>query len=194
MHTLLEFAPLLAFAAAYYVGDIYLATQVLMVAMAVLLAADGLLLRKVPRMHVISALLVWSFGAATLLLRSAAFIQWKPTVFLWLVAVVFLGSAFIGAQPMAQRLLGSSLPDVQLPRRRWLQLNTAWVVFNGLLGLANILVARSASETVWVNFKVFGLTAATLLFAVGQVLWLSRVGALQVTDVNSSHTDRTSDP
>jgi intracellular septation protein len=193
MHTLLEFSPLLAFVVAYYLGDIYLATQVLMGAMLLLPAADWLLTRRVPRMHLISAALVWIFGSATLVLRNAAFIQWKPTVFLWLVALAFLGSAFIGREPLAQRLMQGALEGRELPRRRWLQLNAAWVVFNALAGLANILVARQASEATWVNFKVFGLTAATLLFAVGQVLWLSRL--LPATEnVSPSTPDRTSNP
>ncbi|MBW7931386.1 MAG: septation protein IspZ, partial [Gammaproteobacteria bacterium] len=30
------------------------------------------------------------------------------------------------------------------------------------------------SEDVWVDFKLFGLTGLTLVFAFGQALWLSR--------------------
>jgi len=34
-------------------------------------------------------------------------------------------------------------------------------------------VAYYASERLWVNFKVFGLTSLTLAFVASQVLWLT---------------------
>ena len=46
-----------------------------------------------------------------------------------------------------------------------------------VLGVANLVVAFNASERAWVNFKVFGLTAATLLFIGAQVAWLTRQSA-----------------
>jgi intracellular septation protein len=62
----------------------------------------------------------------------------------------------------------------QVARPDWLRLNLAWVAFYAVMGAANLLVAFNASERTWVNFKVFGITAATLLFVIGQSLWLSR--------------------
>jgi hypothetical protein len=109
MNALLEFSPLLAFIVAYYLRDIYVATATLMVAMGLLLLADWLLTRRIPRMHLISTALVLVFGSATLILRSPVFIQWKPTIFMWLLAVAFLVSGFIGKQTLAQRLLQPAL-------------------------------------------------------------------------------------
>ena len=45
------------------------------------------------------------------------------------------------------------------------------VVYNGAL---NLYVAWHYSETVWVNFKLFGTLGAMLLFVLAQSLWLSR--------------------
>src|SRR5690349_14909510 len=60
METLIELAPLIAFFIAYkWFGGIYVATVVLMVAMALLLAYTWLRTRKISQMHLISALLVW---------------------------------------------------------------------------------------------------------------------------------------
>ena len=42
-----------------------------------------------------------------------------------------------------------------------------------MLAVANIYVARNFDEKIWVNFKVFGITAAMLVFMVPQVFWLS---------------------
>jgi len=62
MQALLELAPLLAFFVAYHFGGIYIATGVLMAGMAVLLAVDYLLHRKISPMHALSAVLVLVWG------------------------------------------------------------------------------------------------------------------------------------
>ena len=57
--------------------------------------------------------------------------------------------------------------------RAWCVINLLWVGWFALLAAANIYVARNFAESVWVNFKVFGISAAMLLFMIPQVLWLS---------------------
>ena len=107
------------------------------------------------------------------------FIQWKPTVINWLFAVAFLGSQFIGDKPLIQRMLGHAI-DVSNPSV-WVQLNLAWVGFFITAGVANMLVAPQIdplgldfSEDFWVDFKLFGLMGMTLIFVVGQALFLAR--------------------
>jgi intracellular septation protein len=80
MQTLIELAPLIAFFAAYKFAGIYVATAVLMGAMLLLLGWDWLSKRAIPKMHLISAILVWVFGTVTLILHDVRFIQWKATV------------------------------------------------------------------------------------------------------------------
>jgi intracellular septation protein len=175
MQSLLELAPLVAFFVAYYLGGIYVATAVLMGAMGVLLLVDYVRDRKIPAMHGVSAVLVFLFGAATLILHNQRFIQWKPTVFFWLLSVALLGSMWIGKQPLVQRLLGKALEgQAQVSNGTWRRLNLLWVVFYALLGGANLLVAFNTSEATWVKFKVIGLTAVTLIFTAAQVAWLLR--------------------
>ncbi len=173
MQNLLNLLPLLVFIAGYYLRDIYLATQALMVSMVVVAAIDWFLHGRVSRMHMLSTVLILVFGTATLLLHDPRFLKWKPTIFMWLVALAFLGSQWIGRQPLAQRMLQPALPEqAELPRLVWLRANLAWVLCYALLGAANLWVAFNASERVWVNFKVFGLTAVLMLFAMGQAWWL----------------------
>ncbi|HTY50300.1 MAG TPA: inner membrane-spanning protein YciB [Steroidobacteraceae bacterium] len=176
MQSLLEFAPVLVFCAVYYARGIYAATAALMAAMAVLLAVDYARTRRIPTMHALSAVLVFAFGAATLLLHDHRFIQWKPTVFFWAVSLAFLGSYWIGAQTLAERFLGRALGGAPLAvgAAAWRWLNALWVIFYALLGGLNLAVAFHASERTWVNFKVFGLTAVTAAFVIAQLLWLSR--------------------
>lgn len=180
MDSILELAPLVAFVATYYATDLYTATAVLMVAMALLLAIDYLRTRRIPPMHGISAVLVFAFGAATLALHDQRFIQWKPTVFFWLVGIAFLLSNWIGDRPLVQRLLATALgSEMQVSPAIWRRLNWLWIVFYALLGALNLFVAFNASERTWVNFKVFGLTAATLAFLAIQVFWLLRRSGAQ---------------
>jgi intracellular septation protein len=175
MQALLEFAPLLAFIIAYYVGGLYTATAVLMVAMVPLLVVDYLLQRRVSPMHALSAVLVFVLGGATLLFHDKHFIQIKPTALFWLAGLAFLGSFWIGQRTLTERLLTAALQDqLHVPQSVWRRLNALWVVFYAFLGALNLVLAYYASEKVWVNFKVFGLTPLTLVFVAAQVIWLSR--------------------
>jgi intracellular septation protein len=179
MDSLLELAPVVAFFGTYYfTKDIYTATAVLMVAMALLLAVDYLRTRRIPTLHLVSAVLVFAFGAATLLLHSKQFIQWKPTAFFWLLAVAFLLSNWIGKQPLVQRMLSKSLgTEIQVSPATWRRLNWLWIVFYVAIGALNLFVAFNASESAWVNFKMFGLTGATFVFLALQIAWLMRRAA-----------------
>ncbi len=112
----------------------------LMVAMTLMLAIIWLWKRRVTTMNVVSTVLVLVFGSATLLLHNARFIQWKPSVFLWLLGAAFLGSVFIGAQPLAQRMLQPVIGDAQVDRRAWLKVNATSVA---------ILRAGRHSPTWW---------------------------------------------
>lgn len=173
MQQILDFAPLVVFVVAYYLKGLYFATAALMIAMLAMLAADWLLLRRVPTMHWVSTVLVLLFGSATLLLHDQRFIQWKPTVFFWLVSVALLASRWIGTQPLVARLLGPALGSgASVPPGTWQRINLLWVAFYAALGFLNLAVAFNASEQVWVNFKVFGLTALTFVFIAAQLPWL----------------------
>lgn len=176
MQALLELAPLVAFFVAYHFGGIYVATGVLMAGMAVLLAVDYLLHRKISPMHALSAVLVFGLGAATLLLHDKHFIQLKPTILFWVAGLAFLASFWIGKQTLTERLFSAALQgQVRVPESLWRRMNTLWVVFYGLLGEANLLVAKYASEQTWVYSKI-GLTVVTFIFAIAQVLYLIKRG------------------
>jgi intracellular septation protein len=174
MQALIDLAPLVAFFVAYKLGGIYVATAVLMIAMLALLLIDLLRLKRVPPMHLLSAVLVLALGGATLLLRDPRFLKWKPTIFLWLVALASLASPWIGGTPLAQRLLAPIVSRGEtVPRGVWLRLNWLWVAFFALLGALNLWIAGNASESTWVTFKVIGISAAFALFAIAQALWLA---------------------
>jgi intracellular septation protein len=177
MQTLIGLAPLVAFFVAYKLSGIYAATAALMAVMVLVLAIDWLRERKIPPVHALSAVLVLIFGTATLVLHNSAFIQWKPTVLFWIIALAFLGSFWIGAQTLTERFLGPALEgQISVPQRLWRGLNGASVAFYAGAGGLNLAVAHYASEATWVNFKLFGLTLLTFAFTAAQVFFITSRG------------------
>ncbi|NAT28531.1 septation protein A, partial [Pseudomonas syringae pv. actinidifoliorum] len=73
-------------------------------------------------------------------------------------------------RPLIQRIMGHALT---LPAAIWTRLNIAWIIFFLFCGAANLYVAFTYQE-FWVDFKVFGSLGMTLIFLVGQGIYLSR--------------------
>lgn len=176
MQALVDLLPLVAFAVAYWLTrNMQTAILVIMIAISLQVAIIWLVKRTVSRMLLTSAVLVVVLGGISLLLNNDLIFKWKPTVLNWVFAAVFLGSRYIGDRPIAQRILESVARDeFRLVREDWQKLNLMWVAFFLVSGAANIIVAYRFPESVWVNFKLFGLTGMTLVFALLQGLWLSK--------------------
>jgi len=103
------------------------------------------------------------------------FLQWKASVFYWIAGLVLAGSAFIGKQSLLERLLGKSLPEgVTLPASDWRISSIFMGVFYLLLGVANIWIALTRSESDWVTFKVWIAGPVGIVVALGVILWLFR--------------------
>jgi intracellular septation protein len=170
MQFLFDLFPVIAFFVAYKLADIYVATGVLIAAALVQVTIQWVRHRRVSPMLLVSAVLVLIFGGLTLLIHDDEFIKWKPTILNWLFAAAFLGSQFLGEQPLVQRMLSSSLT---LERPVWNRLNLMWSVFFAIMGAANLYVARTFDQNTWVNFKLFGMLGLTVLFVLIQGVWLS---------------------
>jgi intracellular septation protein len=178
MHPALEFLPLAAFLAAFWLGDIYVATAALMITMPVMWLIGRLRTGRSSDLHAVSTVLVLVFGSLTLLWRDQRFIQWKPTVLFGALAVVFLASAWIGRRTLTERLMGAALQgQATLAPGDWQRLNLAWVGFYVSMALLNRAVVANATVEQWVAFKAFGITGATLIFALAQGAWIMRRGA-----------------
>jgi intracellular septation protein len=176
MQSVFEFAPWVIFGLVYkFGGGIYPATAALMGAMVLLLAYDWLSIRKVPQMHLALAVLVWVFGAATLILHDVRFLQWKASVFYWIAGLLFGGSAIVGKQTVLERMLGKNLPEgVTVPASAWRNSSLAMGLFYIALGFANIWIALNRSESDWVTFKVWIAVPLGLVFTLGVFAWLFR--------------------
>ena len=176
MNALFEFLPLILFLGAYFYKGIYFALIVLMIAMPIGLVVKYIRTKTFDKMYFWSTIFLLVAGALTLYFQDATFLYWKPTVFYWVVGLVFLGSQFIGDKPLVQRAFGL-IDGFNLDRispAQWSKLNLIWVLFFISMGLLNIYVAYNFDEATWVNFKVFGLMAITFVFMLGQTFWLAK--------------------
>jgi len=175
MNLLFEFLPLILFLGAFFYKDIYLALIVLMIAMPIGLLIKYVRTKTFDKMYFWSTVFLLVAGTLTLYFRNPLFLYWKPTVFYWVVAVVFLGSLWVGDKPLVQRFFGL-VEGMQLDRitgTQWRKLNIVWVLFFVGAGALNIYVAYNFSEATWVKFKVFGLMALTFVFMVVQTFWIA---------------------
>jgi len=179
MQALAEFVPWVAFGLVYWLGGgVYPATATLMVAMALLLLFDWITVRKVPRMHLVLATLVWVFGAATLVLHDVRFLQLKASVFYWALGLVLVASSFLGTQTLLERLLASGLPEgANVSRSSWRNSSLLLGAFYVVLGTVNLWVALNRSEADWVRFKVVFAPIVAIVVTLGIVMWVLR-GAL----------------
>lgn len=171
MKQFLDFLPLIVFFAFYKLYDIYVASGALILATALALVFTWVKYRKVEKMTLITFLMVLVFGTLTLVFHNDLFIKWKVTVIYALFALALLISQWVLKKPLVQRMLGKELT---LPDKVWSNLNLAWAVFFLACGLANIYVAFWLPQSVWVNFKVFGLTVLTLVFTLLSGIYIYR--------------------
>ena len=87
-------------------------------------------------------------------------------MFNWVLAVVFLGSQFIGERNLLERLLGGQL---SLTRRVWTQLNGLWISNFVVVGTLNLYVAYQYEEAFWVSYKLYssvGFTVAVMILTI----------------------------
>jgi intracellular septation protein len=155
----------------YDIKGIYAATAVMIVASVLQVAISWLLTRRVEKSHLITLVLVLVLGGATLWLQNPDFIKWKPTAVNWLFALAFIGAQVFTDKSLLERMMAE---HIQLPNPIWFKLNIAWVLFFIGSGLANLYVAFNFDEATWVNFKLFGLLGLTLVFIIGQSVYLSK--------------------
>ena len=172
MNLLIEYIPIIIFLIAYFMGDIFLATKALMIAMPIGFIAQTIITKRINKIYLGSTVLVLFLGSATLFFKNPIFLYWKPTVLNWLIALIFLGSHFIGNSTIIERMLSNSLI---MSSENWKKLSLGWIFFFLFSGFANIFVAYNFSEEFWVKFKLFGLMGFTLIFVILQTIWISSV-------------------
>lgn len=200
MMQLLELMPLLAFFTAYkfsgislQIGDfhyqlegIYGATAVLMLATVLQLLIVWLWKREIEKRLWWLLAVVLLFGTATLIFHDQRFIQWKPTIFNWVLGSILLGSHLFTRHNLIQRMLGQQLqlPDNICARLVWL-----WSLYFFLVGALNLVVAYYFSEGFWVSYKLWSAIVFTLVMSIITALLLMPYLKVEI----ASDPDHTSD-
>ena len=167
MKQFLEFIPVALFIGVYFFlngetvsmggwfhtfDGIYSATAVLMMSTAACWAIASIVQRKNDRRLMWMTLLIVPLGAATLILRDPVFIQWKPTVFNWGLAVIVLGFLVLGKRTSIERIMGS---QISLPRKIWVRIKPLWFANFTIVGAANLYVALNYGEAFWMLYKLY---------------------------------------
>ena len=170
MKLLFDFLPVLMFFAAYKLADIYVATGVA-IAVAVAQIVWCLVRReKVKPVQWIALGFILIFGAATILLQDEFYIKVKWTLFYGLMGTLLLAATAMGKNPL-KSVLGS---EIELPTDAWRKFSYSWGGFFLLMAVLNQYFAMTLSLDAWVKVKVFGGSALSVVFVIGQAFWLAK--------------------
>lgn len=145
--------------------QILFSTKVFVPTILAALAASWLLTRHLPRMAVITAVVVTVFGGLTLALRDDTFVKMKPTILYGLFAGILLFGLLRG-QSYLKYLMDELIP---MSDAGWMKFTVRFVVFYVALAVANEVVWRGWGTDTWVDFRTFVLPAANVLFVLAQV-------------------------
>lgn len=150
--------------------QVLFATAVFVPTILATLALSYALTRKLPRMAVITAVVVTVFGGLTLILRDDTFVKMKPTILYALFAGI-LAFGLLRGQSYLKYLMDELIP---MQDAGWLKFTTRFVVFYLALAVLNEIVWRGWGTDVWVNFRTFVLPLANFGFIMAQMPLFTR--------------------
>jgi intracellular septation protein len=170
LKSIIDLGPLLVFFVIFKISGIVYATGALLVTTAIAVAMTYAIMKKVPLMPLISALVVGFFGGLTIISGDETFIKIKPTLINLIFAAILLVGAMRGKGLLKNLMEGS----LQMSDAAWKKFSVRWAVFFIALAVANEFVWRNFSTDVWVQFKVFGLLSATAVFMLTQMPFIKK--------------------
>lgn len=173
MKTLVDFLPLALYLAAYLAADIYVATGVLIGAMALQVLYSWARFGKVGK-------LLWANFAAAAILGGLA-LTWsdprylvaRATAIYWLIGAALLLVYWFGGRNLVQVALQAHF---EAPEAVWRRHLYAYAAFFAVLGAGNIVLAYTVSEAVWVAFDTIGALVLIGVFMVLQFMRMRRHG------------------
>lgn len=167
----LDYGPLMAFFVASKVFDIFVATAVFMVAIVLAIGVSRWKTGRISPMLWFTGAIVLVFGGATLWMGDVTFIKLKPTIIYVILASILLFGMATG-RPLLKLVLHDSFPAVDA--EGWRKLTRNWALLFLGLAVANEVARRMLTTDQWVDFKVWGVTGLTFLFALSQAPILMR--------------------
>ncbi len=160
---LTDFGPLVIFFYFYYDSgkDLKVAIPPFIVATILALGIMWFLEKKIPKIALLSGILITFFGGLTIYFDNPIFIFIKPTIINILFGLGLIFGKYFTEEPILKKIMGKS---VSLTNEGWEILNKRWIYFFFFLAILNELVWRTQSEEFWVNFKVWGFVAYNFYF------------------------------
>lgn len=179
MKLIFDLFPLIVFFGVFKLHGIFLATMSAIVATFLQVGIFWIKNRRFEMMHIMTLVIISIFGGLTLIFRDDTFIKWKPTVINWLFSGVIFGMLLLAKKSALEFVMGK---QISLPQSVWKKLNLAWALFFLFLGGLNLYIAfyhnLDATPEIrtefWVNFKVFWMFGLTMVFAIAQMIFLSK--------------------
>lgn len=126
--------------------------------------------RKVEALHWFLAVLATAGVLFIVFANDSFFFKFKSSIQQWLIALVLLGSIFVGKKTLLERLMGDKLPA---PHSAWKQLTWMAFICLALLGCMNAYFALEASNSEWINFKLISGIGLGLIMTIagGKIMW-----------------------
>lgn len=199
-----DFGPLAVFMIAYFMGakiapivgnflgqnwtisdgeEMYLAIGLFMPAFAVAFGYSVYKERRVAPMLLISGLIIGVFGTLTLVLKDKTFFYMKPTMVNLLFAGL-LGGGLASGRNFMKTVFDEAF---QMPDGAWRTLTIRFSVFFVVMAILNEVAWRyltrdcdltgsvtCAGEPIWVNLKIFGFTALSMIFTGLQIPFIMK--------------------
>ena len=141
-------------------GPVFVATAFFMVAILASLTASWIMTRTLPKMAVVTGVVVAVFGGLTLWLQDETFIKMKPTIVNGIFALI-LGFGLMQGRSYLKYLMGDALP---LTDEGWMIFTARWAMFFVFLAVLNEVVWRTQTTEFWVSFKTFANLPLTFGF------------------------------
>ena len=176
---LTDFGPLVIFFYYYYDSgkDLKIAIPPFIIATIIALAIVWFLEKKIPKIPLLSGVLITLFGGLTIYFDNPVFIYVKPTIINILFAFALIFGRYFTNEPVLKKLMGNS---VSLTDEGWEILNKRWIYFFFGLAILNEIVWRTQSEEFWVNFKVWGLLPITFIFTAFQIGLINKLSLIHI--------------
>ncbi len=166
---LYDYLPLIVFFICYKFSSssepLITATIFMLATTFIALIISYFLTRNIPKVALISAIVLAFFGGLTVMLKDDIFIKTKPTIINLIFAGILFYS-FFTKKPLLSHLLEE---QIKMSTEAWLKLSIRWAWFFVFLAGLNEVIWRYFSTDFWVSFKVFGMMPISLIFTISQI-------------------------
>ncbi len=163
-----DFGPLLIFFIVYFKSGKNLSVAIPPLIISTLIAVGIIYFidKKIPYIPLFGGIIIAFFGGLSLYFNNPVFLYVKPTIINLIFAIILL----IGRHFYDKNFLKIFFKTAfTLDETGWNKLNNRWAYFFIFLALLNEIVWRTQSETIWVNFKVWGILPLTFIFTAIQL-------------------------